>query len=362
MKLGIKTEEATAILDLFTQLKSLKPVPTNLTFRSHMTGTWYHTLAAMQDKVDFPVSLFSIGRRYRNEQKEDAGHLRVHNSESIVIMDTNINMIEGRRIVKKIFQKIGFKKTRFEVKKATSKYYAAGLEDEVFVMHNGRWLEIADMGMYSAISLANYNIKYPVFNVGFGVERLAMVLEGHKDIREMIYPQFYIEDKLNDVELAKDIRCIEEPKTAECMKIADAIVETALKHKDDIAPTEVVVWKGTIKNKKIEVSLTEVEEGKKLIGPAAFNKIFVNDGNIIASLDKVEGEKTGISFIKAIANKAASEIEQQTGDFKTYTGIVRNLGNINLKVSAKSMKYIGTNNKKISIKGPVFVTIKIVRG
>ena len=260
-KLGIQTHHATAIIDLFVQLKNLKPIPTNLTFRSHMSGTWYHTLAAIQDKFDFPVMLFSVGRRYRNEQKEDFGHLRIHNSASIVIMDSNINIIAGRRIVKKIFEKIGFKKVKFKTKKATSKYYALGLEDEVFVKHNGQWLEIADMGMYSAISLSNYNIRYPVFNIGFGVERLAMVLEGYKDIRKMIYPQFYLEDKLSDRKIAEDLKYIEFPKTTTGKKIAKAIIKTASEHKDDIAPVKISAWKGSINNEKIEVFLTEIEEG-----------------------------------------------------------------------------------------------------
>ena len=357
-KLDIKTEQATAIIDLFGQLKNLTAEPTKQTFRSHMTGTWYHTLAAMQDKHEYPITLFSIGRRYRNEQKEDAGHLRVHNSASIAIMDPNIDMIAGRRIVKKIFQKIGFKKTKFETKKATSKYYANRVEDEVYVMHNGEWLEIADMGMYSQISLANFNIKYPVFNVGFGVERLAMVLEGHKDIRQMIYPQFYSEETMTDAQIAKDVKYIDAPKTDDGKEIAQAIVKAALSHKDDIAPASVPVWRGAINGKEIQVSLTEREEGKKLIGPAAFNKIFVKDNNIINSLDDGVGEKTGMTYIGAIANKAASDIEsKKEQDYELYTGMVKNLGSINLEIPAATKKYMESNNKKADIKGPVFVTI-----
>ena len=358
VKLGIKTEEATAIIELFAELKDLKPVPTNLTLRTHMSGTWYHTLSSMQDKADFPVALFSIGRRYRNEQKEDAGHLRVHNSASVVIMDPDVDMVSGRRIVKKIFEKIGFKKIKFETKKATSKYYARGMEDEVFVMHNGEWLEIADMGMYSAISLANFNIMYPVFNVGFGVERLAMVLEGYKDIREMMFPQFYLEDKLNDEEIARDIKFIDEPKSELGRKIAESIVDAASMHRDDVAPTEAAAWSGLVNDKKTDVSVVEVEEGKKLVGPAGFNRIFVRDGNIVNGLDEKGGVAAGISFIEAIANKAASRIEEGiTGDFRSYTGMVRSLADINLKIPAKSKKYIETNNRKIDVKGAVFVTI-----
>ena len=357
-KLDIKTNQATAIIDLFSQLKNLTPVPTKQTFRSHMTGTWYHTLSSMQDKHEYPIALFSIGRRYRNEQKEDKGHLRVHNSASIAIMDPNIDMIAGRRIVKKIFQKIGFKKTKFETKKATSKYYANKIEDEVYVMHNGEWLEIADMGMYSQISLANFNIRCPVFNVGFGVERLAMVLEGHKDIRQMIYPQFYTEETMTDTQIAQDIKHIDEPKTNTGKQIAQAIIKAAQSHKDDTAPITVPVWKGAVNGKETQISLEETEQGKKLIGPAAFNKIFVKDNNIINSLEDSAGEKTGMTYISAIANKAASDIESnKETDYALYTGMAKNLGSINLKISQATQNHMKSNNKKADIKGPVFVTI-----
>ncbi|MCK5176754.1 MAG: hypothetical protein KAQ92_03445, partial [Candidatus Aenigmarchaeota archaeon] len=95
-----------------------------------------------------------------------------------------------------------------------------------------------------------------------------------------------------------------------------------------------------------------------------FNKIFVKEGNIINGLNENAGVATNISFIEAIANKAAEEIEKGINkDFELYTGIVRSLTNINLKIPAKIKKGLETNNKKISIKGPVFVTIKaIVRG
>ena len=52
--LNIKTEQATAIIELFSEFKALKPEVTHLTPRSHMTATWYYTLAALQNKKEFP--------------------------------------------------------------------------------------------------------------------------------------------------------------------------------------------------------------------------------------------------------------------------------------------------------------------
>ena len=103
----------------------------------------------------FPVSLFSVGPRYRNEQKEDAGHLRVHNSASLVVMDPNMSLEAGEKIVEKVLKGFGFSDVKYETKKGTSNYYADGLEKEIFAKWNDNWLEIGDIGMYSLISLAN---------------------------------------------------------------------------------------------------------------------------------------------------------------------------------------------------------------
>ena len=187
-QLGIQTEDATSIMDVFPEFKDLSPEPTNLTLRSHMTGTWYHTLAAVQDKMSFPIALFSVGPRFRNEQKEDKGHLRVHNSASMVVMDPNMSLEAGKGIVERFLKEMGFSDVTYEVKKGTSKYYAKGMEEEVFAKWHGEWLELGDIGMYSVISCANFDIRYPVFNAGFGIERLAMVQHNSADIRELVFP------------------------------------------------------------------------------------------------------------------------------------------------------------------------------
>jgi len=162
--LGITDYQATELLDkVFPEIKELQPVPSNKTLRSHMTATWFHTLAALQDKASFPAALFSVGPRYRNEQREDAHHLRVHHSASIVVMDPEMSLDAGRAIARDIMQQYGFSDIRFETKTATSKYYAPGQEQEVFIKHSNAWLEIADIGMYSPVALANFDIRYPVF-------------------------------------------------------------------------------------------------------------------------------------------------------------------------------------------------------
>jgi O-phosphoseryl-tRNA synthetase len=351
--LGITDYQATELLDkVFPEMKELQPVPSNKTLRSHMTATWFHTLAALQDKASFPVALFSVGPRYRNEQREDARHLRVHHSASIVVMDPEMSLDAGRAVTRDIMQQYGFSDIKFETKIATSKYYAPGQEQEVFVNYKGAWLEIADIGMYSPVALANFDIKYPVFNAGFGIERLGLLIYEIDDVRKLAYPQFSVTE-YSDEEIAKSITYIASPETARGQKIAKAIEETARSHKDEIAPCAFPAWK----DKSIEVKVIETEAGKRLIGPAGFNEICVANGSIYSDVIP-SGMHTGINYMRAIAMGAAAAIESSNGNLTYQVKGIRHLSDINLQIPEAVREHIEGQQKKIGVAGAVFVTIE----
>jgi O-phosphoseryl-tRNA synthetase len=352
--LGITDYQATKLLDkVFPEIRELQPVPSNKTLRSHMTATWFHTLAALQDKASFPVALFSVGPRYRNEQREDARHLRVHHSASIVVMDPEMSLDAGGAITRDIMQQYGFSDIKFETKIATSKYYAPGQEQEVFVNYKGTWLEIADIGMYSPVALANFDIKYPVFNAGFGIERLGMLIYEIDDVRKLAYPQFSVTE-YSDEEIAKSITYIASPQTARGQKIAKAIEETARKHKDEIAPCEFLAWK----DKSIEVKVFEKEAGKRLIGPAGFNEICVANGTIYSDVVP-SGIHTSINYMRAIAMGAAAAIESSTDNLTYQVKGIRHLSDLNLQIPEAVRQHIEGQQKKIGVGGAVFVAIEV---
>jgi O-phosphoseryl-tRNA synthetase len=354
--LGITDYQATELLDkVFPEIKELKPVPSNKTLRSHMTATWFHSLAAVQDKASFPVALFSVGPRYRNEQREDAQHLRVHHSASIVIMDPEMSLDAGREVAQDIMQQYGFPELRFETKAATSKYYAPGQEQEVFIKHKGSWLEIADIGMYSPVALANFDIRYPAFNAGFGIERLGMLIYEIDDVRKLAYPQFSVTE-YSDEEIAKSLTYIASPQTARGQKIARAIEESARKHKDEIAPCEFVAWK----DKSIEVKVVETEAGKRLIGPAGFNEICVANGAIYSDVAP-SGVYTGMNYMRAIAMGAAAAIENSNDNLTYQVKGIRHLSDLNLEIPEAVRQHIEGQQKKIGVGGAVFVTIEVRR-
>jgi len=267
-------------------------------------------------------------------------------------MDPEMSLDAGREITEEIMKQYGFSEAKFETKTATSKYYAPGQEQEVFVRHGGDWLEVADIGMYSPIALANFDIRYPVFNAGFGIERLAMILYGIDDVRKLAYPQFSIAD-YSDEEIARSITYVESPKTARGRKIARAIEEFAQRYKDEIAPCEFLAWE----DESIEVKVVETEAGKRLIGPAGFNEICVADGAIYSDIVP-SGVYSGINYMRAIAMGAAASIESSDDDLTYQVKTIKHLSDLNLQMPDYIRQHIESKQKKIGVGGAVFVTIK----
>lgn len=354
--LEIKTEKATEMITkVFPEFEKLSPQSTNMTLRSHMTATWYHTLSALQEKENMPVTLFAIGPRYRNEQREDKGHLRVHHSTSLVVMDPEMSIEAGRKITLEFLLKFGFTDARFEKKKATSKYYAKDQEEEVFAKLNGEWLEIGDIGMYSPISLANFGIRYPVFNAGFGVERLTMILNNHSDIRELMFPQFY-ERHFDDSDISDSLSLINVPKTERGSQIARRLKEESLNKARYISPCSFVAYE----DDEIIVSLVEREIGKRLLGPAANNEVYVEDGNILSR--PIQGSIKGLPYMESVSAYMAHMIEKdlEAGKFSGSYQIKmpKSLASINLQIPPEVHNYITGNHKKINIGGPIFLTVQ----
>jgi O-phosphoseryl-tRNA synthetase len=205
-------------------------------------------------------------------------------------------------------------------------------------------------------------------NLGLGVERLAQVLSGSKDIRELAYPQFYTDLTLTDLEIAKGISLAKVPMTEVGKEITEKIIEIASQHANEKSPCRFEAWKGSVFGKKAIVSIVEVEEGTKLLGPAALNSVVVYDGNIFG-VARTKGPKevlekgtsTSITYIRGIANLAAREIEKAAKEGKKKLTVkikgVKLPSDINIEVSDKVVRFVNSNNKNIDIRGPVFTTI-----
>lgn len=366
-ELKVKEEQATRLLnDVFKELKDLKPVPLSMTLRSHTTAGWFGVLSEYQNREPLPIQLFSIGPKYRREQKLDATHLYDSQTASIVIMADEFSVQDGLEVVRQIFAKLGFTQVSFTRKTATSKYYAPQTEYEIFVKHPrmDKMLEIGDAGFYSPVPLAKYKITHPVWNFGFGLERMLMILSGENDIRKVVYPYLYQTKVFSSQEVANSLRYIETPKSEQGKSLAKIIYETAQAHANDPTPAKVTAFEGDFLGKKLTVRIVKNEENKKLLGPAALNPIVVKDSNIIGAMpNKIpEGSlKTSFSYMQGLANKAAYEVEHAVEkgakEVLVESKMIRSLTDVNMEIDDAVRRFLRSNKKTIEVVGPMFVWI-----
>jgi len=374
--LGVPDMTVTKVLDtVFPELKELAPVASSATLRSHMTSGWFITLAALWEKKPLPIKLFSVDRCFRREQREDEIRLRSYHSASCVLCteDGAVGLDDGKEVATGLLTQFGFKRLRFRKDEKRSKYYIPETQTEVFCHHPRLgWVELATFGIYSPTALAQYNIPFPVMNLGLGVERLAMILHGADDARALVFPQFFAPVELSDLELAALIRLERTPGTQEGQAIATGIVRVCEEHGNVASPCEFTAYRGTLCGRAIEVKVIEPEQNTRLCGPAVMNELVVSDGSILglprtAKWEKVfeEGVATHLRFLDAFAALAASQLEETALSGAIDRGeevvvkvkIVRSGADINLKIDEVATRYITSANKKIDIRGPVFLTV-----
>ncbi|NOQ47818.1 MAG: O-phosphoserine--tRNA ligase, partial [Methanococcoides sp.] len=331
IKLNVSDALVVEMIDqVFPEFKELTPQATTKTLRSHMTSGWFISLSGILERSRPPFHLFSIDRSFRREQQEDASRLMTYYSASCVIMDEDVTVDHGKAVAQGLLAQFGFEKFMFRPDEKRSKYYVPDTQIEVFAYHpklvgsntkySDGWIEIATFGIYSPTALAEYNIPCPVMNLGLGVERLAMILHDSTDLRGMTYPQIpqYAEWDLKDSELARMIFVDKLPETPEGQEILEGIVKQCDMHGSEPSPCEFVAWEGTLKGKKVKVSVIEPEDETKLCGPAAYNEVLVYENDVLGLPNNKKWKKafenhsarTGVRFIEAFAAQAAKEIEE----------------------------------------------------
>jgi O-phosphoseryl-tRNA synthetase len=200
------------------------------------------------------------------------------------------------------------------------------------------------------------------------VERIAMILHNSKDVRALSYPQFQTDWELTPREMAQMITVDRTPSTETGRAISEAIVQTCIEHGDTPSPCEFLAWEGTLYDRKVKVSVVEAEENTKLCGPSYLNEVVVYKQNVMgiprtSRWDDAfaEGVTTGIRYIDAFADQAASEVEAATRngmDSETRVKIVRTPGEINLKIDPALERYITSHKHKMDLRGPVFIVVQ----
>lgn len=354
-RLKIGDDKALKILRTFESFFKLKPEPTSLTLRSHMTAAWFPTIMEILRYRFPPLYLFSIDWVFRREQRVDESHLRYYHSISCVIVDENLNVKYAfeitKKIIEKIEEKIGKKFEGIEIKKRkdTARYYAKDKEWEVFAFFDKKWYEIGTFGFYNPVSLAKYGIEYPVYNFGIGLERLLQVVLGEKDIRRILFPYRYpiFDDKL----IYQSVRIAKEPRTEWGKMLYEVLMKKVEEFRERIGPFREL----TYEDEKVKVYFLEPDEGKRFLGPAAFNKVYIKDLSIISTTKEIDGICLG-NYIELIMKRVVWEIENgKEGLIKIRW--VNGPSDINIEIHSNILGKL----KKIDIKGPVFLDIYVKR-
>ncbi|RLF54321.1 MAG: phenylalanine--tRNA ligase subunit alpha [Thermoplasmata archaeon] len=148
------------------------------------THTTVNTIRYLYENPEPPAKVFSIGKVFRRENLDPTHLPEFYQIEGIVHERTaNFRQLIG--ILKEFYSRMGFKKIRF--RPAYFPYTEPSLEIEV--LWEGKWMELGGSGIFRPEVTIPAGIENPVLAWGLGLERLAMIRYGLKDIR-----QLYISD------------------------------------------------------------------------------------------------------------------------------------------------------------------------
>jgi len=376
LRLKLSGTQTAEILDrVFPEFRELSPVPMKKTLRSHMTSNWFPVLQRLRGSWPLPVRIFSVGSRFRREQRQDPHHLFESTSASVVVMDKDLSLEDGESLVRDVLKKMGFRKCTFRKKKVASRYYDPETDTEVFVNYGGKQIEVGNLGFYAPASLENYDIDIPVFNIGFGVERMAMILGGEQDLRALVYPQFYEEISFDDRQIADLLGCIAEPESEELRGALPDMVAKAVAEKDLPGPRDVVLFEGNTAGRDLRIVLFNWDEGKPLLSMAAVNEVYVHDGNLYglppdrAALgDKFSdiydgGVNSGLRFIDMIISGFASRVEKAALEgnkeqVEERWKIAKRPFQVNLDIPDEVYDYIQRLHRSIRVGGPLFFGLR----
>jgi len=144
------------------------------------THTTVLTIRHLRDHPDPPVKVFSLGRCFRREAI-DYSHLpEFHQIEGIVMEEgASFAMLVG--VMREFYTRLGFEDIR--VRPGYFPYTEPSMEVEV--LFRGKWLEMGGSGVFRPEVTAPFGVKHPVLAWGQGLERIAMVMYGLEDIRQL---------------------------------------------------------------------------------------------------------------------------------------------------------------------------------
>lgn len=153
--------------------------------RTHTTATTIRRLAEYyRNNETPPIKVFSIDRVFRNE-KVDKSHLAEFTQIEGIVIGERVTLCDLIGVIKEFYNKIGFEKVI--TRPGFFPYTEPSMEIAVYYDKLGEWLEMGGSGIFRPEVTYPWGIKNPirVLAWGLGLERLAMLKFGRKDIRDL---------------------------------------------------------------------------------------------------------------------------------------------------------------------------------
>jgi len=149
--------------------------------RTHTTAA---SIRAVRENPNPPRKVFCIGRVFRNEAVSYK-HLPEFIQVDGIIIDEQASLATLLGTLKEFYSIMGFKKVKF--KPDFFPYTEPSIEVSGFMESKNRWIELGGSGVFRPEVTEPFGCKVPVLAWGLGLERLAMLRYGIKDIREIYW-------------------------------------------------------------------------------------------------------------------------------------------------------------------------------
>ncbi|UAT43268.1 phenylalanine--tRNA ligase subunit alpha [Anaplasmataceae bacterium AB001_6] len=150
--------------------------------RTHTSSVQIHAMESQKKKL--PLSIFSVGRVYRNDW--DMTHTPMFHQLELLFVDKNITVANLRSTIID-FLSAFFEDNKIQFRFRPSFFPFTEPSMEVDVLHNNEWLEIMGCGMVNKKVFQAVGIDDSIYNgfaFGVGIERLAMLKYAIRDIRD----------------------------------------------------------------------------------------------------------------------------------------------------------------------------------
>ena len=131
-----------------------------------------------------PMAFISSGKVYRKD--DDATHLPMFHQIEGIYVDKEVNFAQLKDLIYKIVHSLFGANIKLRFRPSYFPFTEPSAEVDI-MSKEGEWLEILGCGIVNPIVLENCNIcsdNYKGLAFGLGVERIAMLKYGVRDIRE----------------------------------------------------------------------------------------------------------------------------------------------------------------------------------